>query len=46
MLDLIDANYTFLNEPLVKHYGIGDRFVLRTDDFASLHAGADDGEIR
>jgi hypothetical protein len=24
VLDLIDANYTFLNEPLAKHYGIAD----------------------
>lgn len=24
ILDLIDANYTFLNEPLARHYGIAD----------------------
>ena len=24
VLDLIDANYTYLNEPLAKHYGIAD----------------------
>ncbi len=24
VLDLLDANYTFLNEPLAKHYGIAD----------------------
>lgn len=24
ILDLIDADYTFLNEPLARHYGIGD----------------------
>ena len=26
VLDLIDADYTFLNEPLAKHYGIADTF--------------------
>jgi hypothetical protein len=24
ILDLIDADYTFLNEPLARHYGIAD----------------------
>jgi hypothetical protein len=29
----------------IYHDGSGDRFVLRTDGFASVHAGADVGEL-
>ena len=36
ILDFIDSNYTFLNEPLAKHYGIsgvdGDNFRMVTLD--------------
>ena len=46
------SNYAALNvvptspeEMSVYHVGSGDRFVLRTDGFASVHAGADVGEL-
>ena len=46
------SNYAALNvvptsptEMSIYHVGSGDRFVLRTDGFASLHAGADVGEM-
>ena len=29
----------------IYHEGSGDRFVLRTDGFASVHVGADPGEL-
>jgi len=46
------SNYAALNvvptsptEMSVYHEGSGDRFVLRTDGFASVHVGADIGEL-
>ena len=46
------SNYAALNvvptsptEMSIYHEGSGDRFVLRTDGFASVHAGADGGEL-
>ncbi|MCX7423103.1 MAG: hypothetical protein NT013_26700 [Planctomycetia bacterium] len=33
------------NEMSIYHVGSGDRFVLRTDGFASVHVGADVGEL-
>jgi hypothetical protein len=46
------SNYAALNvvptgptEMSIYHDGSGDRFVLRTDGFASVHAGADVGEL-
>ncbi len=46
------ANYAALNvvptsseEMSIYHVGSGDRYVLRTDGFASVHAGADRGEM-
>lgn len=46
------SNYAALNvvptsptEMSIYHVGSGDRFVLRTDGFASLHAGAEVGEM-
>ncbi len=46
------SNYAALNvvptsptEMSIYHVGSGDRFVLRTDGFTSVHAGADVGEL-
>jgi len=46
------SNYAALNvvptgpgEMSIYHVGSGDRYVLRTDGFASVHAGADSGEL-
>lgn len=46
------SNYAALNvvptspaEMSIYHVGSGDRFVLRTDGFASVHVGADVGEL-
>ena len=46
------SNYAALNvvptsptEMSIYHVGSGDRFVLRTDGFASVHVGADPGEL-
>jgi hypothetical protein len=46
------SNYAALNvvptapdEMSIYHVGSGDRYVLRTDGFASAHAGADAGEL-
>ncbi|MDA1055269.1 MAG: DUF1592 domain-containing protein [Planctomycetota bacterium] len=35
VLELIDADYTFLNEPLAKHYGITDK-TIRGDQFVRV----------
>ncbi len=46
------SNYAALNvvptapgEMSIYHVGSGDRYVLRTDGFASIHAGAESGEL-
>ena len=41
-LDVVPTSPT---EMSIYHEGSGDRFVMRTDGFASVHVGADSGEM-